>query len=85
MRPAFRDGIDTLLTCDNGIAAVEEIRRAKELGMTVVVTDHHDILTEAGETPEDREILPPADAVVNPKRRDSLYPFPDICGGMVDL
>ena len=51
--------------------------------MTVVVTDHHDILTEAGETPEGREILPPADAVVNPKRRDSLYPFPDICGGMV--
>ena len=80
---AAEDGIDTILTCDNGIAAISQIARAKELGMTVVVTDHHDILTEAGETPEDREILPPADAVVNPKRRDSLYPFPDICGGMV--
>ena len=80
---AAEDGIDTILTCDNGIAAISQIARAKELGMTVVVTDHHDILTEAGETPEGREILPPADAVVNPKRRDSLYPFPDICGGMV--
>ena len=55
---AAEDGIDTILTCDNGIAAISQIARAKELGMTVVVTDHHDILTEAGETPEDREILP---------------------------
>ena len=56
---AAEDGIDTILTCDNGIAAISQIARAKELGMTVVVTDHHDILTEAGETPEGREILPP--------------------------
>ena len=80
---AAEDGIDTILTCDNGIAAISQIARAKELGMTVIVTDHHDILTEDSETPEGREMLPPADAVVNPKRRDSLYPFPDICGGMV--
>ena len=80
---AAEDGIDTILTCDNGIAAISQIARAKELGMTVVVTDHHDILTEAGETPEGREILPPADAVVNPKRRDSRYPWPEICGAMV--
>lgn len=77
---AAEDGIDTILTCDNGIAAIGQIARAKELGMTVVVTDHHDILTEAE---GDAEILPPADAVVNPKRRDSRYPFPEICGGMV--
>ena len=76
---AAADGIDTILTCDNGIAAISQIARAKELGMTVVVTDHHDILTE--ET--GREVLPPADAIVNPKRSDSRYPYPDICGGMV--
>ena len=79
IRAAAADGIDTILTCDNGIAAVEQIRLAKELGMTVIVTDHHDIQkTESGE-----DVLPPADAVVNPKRRDSRYPYPEICGGMV--
>ena len=76
---AFEAGTDTIVTCDNGIAAVEQIRLAKELGMTVIVTDHHDIQkTESGE-----DVLPPADAVVNPKRRDSRYPYPEICGGMV--
>lgn len=79
IRAAAKDGVDTILTCDNGIAAVEQIRLAKELGMTVIVTDHHDIQkTDGGE-----DILPPADAVVNPKRRDSRYPYPEICGGMV--
>lgn len=99
---AAADGIDTILTCDNGIAAVSQIARAKELGMTVIVTDHHDILTEpvegeqgAGGMEEEnqegterksehvREVLPPADAIVNPKLKDSRYPYPDICGGMV--
>lgn len=75
---AAGDGIDTILTCDNGIAAVSQIARAKELGMTVIVTDHHDILVEEGV-----EVLPPADAIVNPKLRDCAYPFPGICGGMV--
>lgn len=75
-------GVDTILTCDNGIAAIDEIARARELGMTVIVTDHHDIQMEkAGST--SRELLPPADAIVNPKRRGSRYPYPDICGGMV--
>lgn len=78
IRAAAADGIDTILTCDNGIAAVEQIKLAKELGLTVLITDHHDIMKEAG-----REILPPADAVVNPKQEDCQYPFPDICGGMV--
>ncbi len=78
IRAAAADGIDTILTCDNGIAAVEQIKLAKELGLTVLITDHHDIMKEAG-----REILPPADAVVNPKQEECQYPFPDICGGMV--
>ncbi len=78
IRAAASDGIDTILTCDNGIAAVEQIKLAKELGLTVLITDHHDIMKEDG-----REILPPADAVVNPKQEECQYPFPDICGGMV--
>ena len=78
IRAAAADGIDTILTCDNGIAAVEQIKLAKEMGLTVLITDHHDIMKENG-----REILPPADAVVNPKQEECQYPFPDICGGMV--
>lgn len=78
IRTAAEDGVDTILTCDNGIAAVEQIRLAKELGMTVIVTDHHDIRIQ-----EEQEVLPPADAVVNPKQQDCHYPYPDICGGMV--
>ena len=83
---AASDGIDTILTCDNGIAAVSQIARAKKLGMTVIVTDHHDILVEENEEdlPEGgREVLPPADAIVNPKFRGCAYPFTGICGGMV--
>ncbi|MFR1832835.1 MAG: single-stranded-DNA-specific exonuclease RecJ [Lachnospiraceae bacterium] len=79
IRQAAEDGIDTILTCDNGIAAIDQILLAKEMGMTVIVTDHHDI--QADENGSD--ILPAADAVVNPKRQDSLYPYPEICGGMV--
>lgn len=77
---AVADGIDMILTCDNGIAAISQIEEAKKLGMTVVVTDHHDIqVDEASGT----EIMPPADAIVNPKRKDSNYPFSEICGAMV--
>ena len=79
---AFDDGIDTILTCDNGIAAYEEIKYAKELGMTVVVTDHHEVPFNC-ET--DEQILPPSDACVDPKRRDCSYPFPEICGAVVAL
>lgn len=77
IRKAFADGIDTIVTCDNGIAAAEQIRLAKELNMTVIVTDHHEVPGADGED------LPPADAVVNPKRRDCTYPFDGICGGVV--
>ena len=75
---AYQDGVDTLLTCDNGIAAVEEIGRAKELGMTVVVTDHHEVLNV-----DRQEIKPAADAVVDPKQKDCTYPNPEICGAVV--
>ena len=74
---AAGDGIDTLVTCDNGITAAGQIARAKELGMTVIVTDHHDILYEDG-----REILPPADAVVNAKQAACGYPWKEICGAV---
>lgn len=81
---AYDDGVDTVLTCDNGIAAVSQIARAKELGMTVLVTDHHEVPFEDG--PEGRvEVLPPADAIVNPKQRDCPYPFKGLCGAVVAL
>ncbi len=79
IQKAKEDGIDTIVTCDNGIAALEQIRLAKELGMTVVVTDHHEVTR--GEDGE--QILPMADAVVNPKQDGCTYPFKEICGGVV--
>lgn len=72
---AINDGIDTILTCDNGIAAREQVAFGKEKGMTIVITDHHDI--PIGEP------LPPADAIVNPKQEDCAYPFKGICGAVV--
>lgn len=79
---AGEDGIELLITCDNGIAAPEEIRQAKELGMTVIVTDHHNIPYEIkGE--ERIPILPPADALVNPKQEECDYPFKELCGAAV--
>lgn len=85
---AHRDGIDTIVTCDNGIAASEQIALAKEYGMTVIVTDHHEIPYEeetdtgSGEARR-RYILPPADVVIDPKQEGDLYPFREICGAMV--
>lgn len=85
---AHRDGIDTIVTCDNGIAASEQIALAKEYGMTVIVTDHHEIPYEeepdtgSGEAGR-RYILPPADVVIDPKQEGDLYPFREICGAMV--
>lgn len=79
---ALEDGIDTILTCDNGIAAAAEIEYAKKEGFTVIVTDHHDIPfrdTEDGRI----WIIPKADAVVNPKQNDCLYPNKNICGAVV--
>lgn len=76
---AKADGVDTIVTCDNGIAALEQIRLAKELGMTVIVTDHHEVVR----SDEGAQILPEADAVVNPKQEGCEYPFKEICGGVV--
>ena len=79
---AREDGIDTIITCDNGIAAAEQIIYAQSLGMTVVVTDHHDIPYEEAEG-NILYRLPPAEAVVNPKREDCPYPEKNICGAVV--
>lgn len=79
---ASEDGIDTIITCDNGIAASAEIQQAKEKGMTVIVTDHHEIPYR--DTDKGREwIVPEADAVINPKQSDCPYPNKNICGAVV--
>ena len=83
VRQAKEDGADTILTCDNGIAALDQIRLAKELGMTVVVTDHHEIPYEDLEDGARAYHVPEADAVVNPKQKDCGYPFKGLCGGAV--
>lgn len=82
IRRAQADGIDTILTCDNGIAAGKEIQMAKELGMTVVVTDHHEVPYRM-EGKEKISIIPPADAVVDPRQQDCPYPFKKLCGAAV--
>ncbi len=73
VKEAVADRRDILVTCDNGIAAIDEVAFAKELGMTVIVTDHHEI----------QERMPEADAVVDPKREDETYPFDGLCGAGV--
>ena len=79
---ASQDGIDTILTCDNGISAIDQIHLAKSLGMTVVVTDHHEVpFTEVDGVR--REKVCEADAVVNPKQQACHYPFKKLCGAAV--
>lgn len=88
---AYDDGVELIITCDNGIAAIEAIAKAKEYDMTVVVTDHHEIrfqMDDVGNALLDDngdkiEILPDADAIVDPHRKADGYPFKSICGGMV--
>lgn len=75
---AYEDGIDTILTCDNGITAIEQVKKARQYGITVIITDHHDIYKEDG-----KEFIPEADAVVNPKQADCRYPFEGLCGGAI--
>lgn len=79
---AGRDGIDTIITCDNGIAAAPQIAQAKEMGMTVVVTDHHEVPFEE-ENGKKEYLIPGADAVIDPKQQDCHYPFKQICGAVV--
>ena len=83
VRQAASEEVDTILTCDNGIAAEAELALAKELGMTVIITDHHEIPYEQKEDGQKIFHIPPADAVVNPKQPDCPYPFKELCGGAV--
>lgn len=91
---AVSDGVDTIVTCDNGIAAIEELRFAKAHGLTVIVTDHHDVRKQerepaaeqrsaGGGQADTEELLPPADLIVNPKLAESRYPVQGICGAVV--
>lgn len=82
IQQAYDQGVDTIVTCDNGIAAIKQIEYAKELGMTVVVTDHHEVVFEENNG-EKKYILPNADAIVNHKQIDCQYPFKELCGAMV--
>jgi len=75
VREAASDGISLIVTCDNGISAAEQIALAYELGMKVIVTDHHEI----------PEVLPQAEALLNPKLEDSGYPFHELCGAGVAM
>lgn len=79
---AYEAGVDTLITCDNGIAAADEIAYGKEMGMTVIVTDHHEVPFDEYDG-EKRYRIPPADAVMDPKQPDCLYPFKGLCGAAV--
>ena len=79
---AKRDGIDTIITCDNGISAIEQVKRARQLGLTVIITDHHD-LPYIEEDGVKKYTIPEADAVINPKRIDCNYPFKLLCGAGV--
>lgn len=79
---AAEDGIELIITCDNGIAAKDAFKLAREKGITCIVTDHHEVpfLEENGTV---EYIYPDVDAIINPKRHDSTYPFKGICGAMV--
>ncbi|PXV88304.1 exonuclease RecJ [Lachnotalea glycerini] len=79
---AFEAGIDTIITCDNGIAAVAQTAYARQLNMTVIITDHHDIPFEEKDGMK-KEIYPMANAIVNPKQSNCSYPFKQICGAVV--
>lgn len=81
---AYEAGRRVVITCDNGIAAYSQTEHAKSLGMTMVVTDHHGVPFEEKDGVR-REILPPADAVVDPARSDCMYPWKKICGAVVGM
>lgn len=79
VQEAKEHGASMILTCDNGIAAFEAVKEAKKLGMTVIVTDHHEVPFE--ETDDVKHyMLPDADAIVDPKQIDCTYPFKSLCG-----
>lgn len=82
VKKAKEDGVDTIITCDNGIAALEQVELAKELGLTIIITDHHD-LPFVEEDGERRYLYPKADAIINPKHPECNYPFKSLCGAGV--
>ncbi len=82
IQEAYDAGTDTVLTCDNGIAAYEQIEMANALGMTVIVTDHHEVPYDEVDGKRQYRV-PRASAVVDPKQEDCAYPFPEICGAVV--
>lgn len=84
IRAAYEDGVDTIVTCDNGIAAYDQIAYADSLGMTVIVTDHHEIPFEEADGARSYRI-PPAAVVIDPKQPDCGYPFSGICGAVVAM
>jgi single-stranded-DNA-specific exonuclease len=81
VRTLREEGCDVILTCDNGIAAIDQIKLAKELGLQVVITDHHDVQYLEDEDGNKKFVLPEADAIINPKQQDCEYPFKYLCGG----
>lgn len=82
IRKASEDNVDIIITCDNGIAAIDQVKLAKELGLKVIITDHHDVpfIDENGER---KYIVPNADFVLNPKQEECEYKFDKICGATV--
>lgn len=85
MEKLYKEGYEIVLTCDNGISGFDEVNFAKNLGMKIIVTDHHDIPKIIGEDGVITERFPEADAVVNPKRKDCIYPFKNLCGAGIAL
>ncbi len=83
IRAAYEAGIDTIVTCDNGIAAAAEIALGRKLGMAVLVTDHHEIPYEEAGDGSRKYLLPDADVILNPKQADCPYPFKKLCGAAV--
>ncbi len=83
IKRAYEDGVDTILTCDNGISAIPQIKYAKGLGIKVIITDHHDIPYEIDEEGKKEYSIVDADAVINPKQIDCSYPFKSLCGAGV--
>ncbi|PYG87417.1 single-stranded-DNA-specific exonuclease [Ruminiclostridium sufflavum DSM 19573] len=80
---AKKDGIDTIITCDNGISAIEQISFAKKEGLTVIVTDHHDVPFTEDDSSNRIQAAPDADAVIDMKQADCKYPFKLLCGAGV--
>ncbi|EOR20994.1 MULTISPECIES: single-stranded-DNA-specific exonuclease RecJ [Clostridium] len=83
IKNAKKDEVDLIITCDNGISAIDQIELAKELGIAVIVTDHHDVPFKEDVDGKREFIIPSADCVVNPKQLDCMYPFKGLCGAGV--